>query len=239
MSNAVVLEKALAASAGAADAGRAARPRFAWPALAPLLLADAVFLALHLLHKGGVVFADPAFNVTVEGGYAEKFQYLKEAGIAIVLGLLAWRYRSGTFAMWATVFAYITLDDSLSFHEHGGAWLADALQLVPNWGLRPIDMGELMLAASAGAVVLFMFVALVRRGRPSLRPVSRDVLLLLALLAVCGVGIDMLHVVAEERGIRGLGIVEDWGEMLAMSLIAASLAHHVRAFVAREPAPAA
>jgi hypothetical protein len=69
-------------------------------------------------------------------------------------------------------------------------------------------------------------VALIRRGRPGLRLMSRDVLLLLALLAVCGVGMDMLHVLAAERGIPGFGIVEDWGEMLAMSLIAASLAHH-------------
>lgn len=207
-------------------AGRIRWPRPAWHALLPLLLIDAVFLTLHVLHKLRVgPFLDASFSVTTESGHAEHFQYFKEFAIAAVLMGLAWRQRSAGHAAWALLFAYLMLDDSLSLHESAGAWLGEALQLAPAWGLRPIDLGELVLAALAGGPLLVLFAALMLRGRPSVRRLSRDLLLLLALLALCGVVLDMLHVVTLHK-VRGVGLAEDGGEMLMMSLILACVARH-------------
>lgn len=210
-------------------AGPVGWPRLAWPIAWLLLLGDAAFLLVHLLHKvGPVPFADPTFNVTHEGGLAERFQYAKEAFITGVLALQAVRWRSGTFTLWALLFGYLTLDDSLALHERGGAALAAALQLEPAWGLRSVDLGELAVAATVALAVMLMLAAIVRRGRASLRRVSSELSMLLVLLAVCGVGFDMLHVVAFSHGVPGMGIAEDGGEMAVMSLIAACVVQQAR-----------
>lgn len=197
-------------------------PRLAWPIAWALLLGDASFLLVHLVHKAGhVSLVDLDFNLTHEGGLAETFQYAKETFIAGVLALQAVRWRSGTYGLWALLFGYLALDDSLALHERGGAALAAALQLEPAWGLRRIDLGELMVAAIMALAVMLMLAAIARWGRASLHRASSEMLMLLALLAVCGVGFDMLHVEAISHGVPGMGIAEDGGEMAVMSLIAA------------------
>lgn len=215
-----------AASAAAWPVGR---PRLAWPIAWALLLGDAAFLLLHLMHKAGhVSLADLAFNLTHEGGLAEMFQYAKETFITGVLALQAVRWRSGTYGLWALLFGYLALDDSLALHERGGAALAAGLQLEPAWGLRSIDLGELMIAATVALAVMLMLVAIARWGRASLHRASSEMLMLLALFAVCGVGFDMLHVVAVGHGVPGMGIAEDGGEMAVMSLIAACVVQQAR-----------
>lgn len=204
-------------------------PGLAWPVAWLLLMGDAAFLLVHLLHKSNhVPFAAPAFNLTHEGGLAENFQYAKEAFITGVLALQALRWRSGTFTLWALLFGYLTLDDSLALHERGGAALAATLPLEPAWGLRSVDLGELIAAAAVALAAMLMLAAIVRWGRANLRRVSWDLSMLLALLAVCGVGFDMLHVVAVGHGVPGMGIAEDGGEMAVMSLIAACVVQQAR-----------
>ena len=215
-----------AASPAASPAG--------WPRLAGsvawlLLLGDAVFVLVHLLHKAGhAALGDLSFNLTHEGGLAETFQYAKESFISGVLALQAVRSRSATFLLWALLFGYLALDDSLALHERGGAALAAALQLQAAWGLRAIDLGELMVAATVAFAVMLMLAVIVWRGRPSLRWVSAQLTMLLVLLAVCGVGFDMLHVVAVSHGMPGMGIAEDGGEMAVMSLIVACVVQQGR-----------
>lgn len=215
--------------AGRAAAWRRLCPRFAGRVLVALVLVDAVFVFLHVLHRLKVgPFADLSFDLTRDGGHPEVFQYLKALTIAAVLAALAWRHRSATFGVWALVFLYLALDDALSIHERGGARLAGALALSPAWGLRAIDLGELIVLAATACAVALAVAALMLRGRAGLRRVSRDLLVLLALLAAFGVGVDALHAIAMGHGWLGLGMVEDGGEMLVMSLIVAHVLWRAR-----------
>ena len=224
-----ILQPLLPGHAASPAAWPTGGPRLAWSVAWLLLLGDAAFLLVHLLHKAGhAALGDLAFNLTHEGGLAETFQYAKESFIAGVLALQAVRWRSATFLLWALLFGYLALDDSLALHEQGGAALAAALQLRPAWGLRAIDLGELVVAAAVAFAVMLMLAAIVWRGRASLRRVSAQLSMLIVLLAVCGVGFDMLHVVAFSHGIPGMGIAEDGGEMAVMSLIVACVVQQGR-----------
>lgn len=190
--------------------------------LGALLIADLLFLLVHALHKLAVpAFGDVSFNVIHEGGYGERFQYLKEASIAVMLGILASRHRSLLFAAWAFLFAYLLLDDSISVHERLGSWLAGVLGLQADLGLRAVDFGELLISAVVAGGFVLLIGTLALRGTARMRRLCLDYLQLLALLVFFGVFVDMLHVMAEGYGVPGLGTLEDWGEMLVMSLITA------------------
>lgn len=197
-------------------------PRGPGLVLGALLIADLLFVLMHALHKLAVsAFGDPSFNVTLEGGYGERFQYLKEALITAMLGILASRHRSVLFAAWAFLFAYLLLDDSVSVHERLGAWLAAVLGLQPALGLRAIDFGELLISGTVAGGFALLIGTLAVRSDARMRRLCLDYLQLLALLVFFGVFVDMLHVVAGGYGLPGLGTLEDGGEMLAMSLITA------------------
>ncbi len=96
------------------------------------------------------------------------------------------------------------------FNLHGG------------WALRPTDYGELLVIAGV-AGVLFLLVALAhRRADAPARADSRRLLLLLLLLGVFGVAFDLIHSMAGAGTPAALAaLVEDGGEMVMMSLIAA------------------
>lgn len=190
--------------------------------LAGLLIADLLFVLMHVLHKQALpAFADISFMVTLEGGYGERFQYLKEVSIAVMLGFLASRHRSALFAAWALVFFYLLLDDSLSVHERLGSWLAGVLGFQAALGLRAVDFGELLVSGVVAGGFVLLIATLALRSTARMRRLCVDYLQLLALLVFFGVVVDMLHVIGKDYGLRGLGLLEDGGEMLAMSLITA------------------
>ncbi len=185
-----------------------------------LLAVDAVFFGLHLFHRFGIdAFLAPQFNLTSEIGYAESFQHLKELGIAASLLVLAVRVRSNSAALWGLFFAYLMLDDSIEVHESMGLWLSQEMALSARWGLRAVDFGELVWSGFVAAVFALLLFAAWRQADPASRRLVRHLLALFAALAFFGVVVDMLHSVANAHQIAGLGVVEDGGEMLVMSII--------------------
>lgn len=87
---------------------------FAQTSLVVLLAVDAVFVALHLSRRLNLpAFLDVQYELTREGSYAESFQYAKELCIGLMLAALACRHRSATYGVWALVFGFLLLDDSL------------------------------------------------------------------------------------------------------------------------------
>ena len=112
-----------------------------------------------------------------------------------------------------------------------GERLVQALDIVPRFGLRAIDIGELVFSASVGLVVALAIAVLLLRARPGLRHASRNLFLLLVGLALFGVVFDLLHSMAVGRGISGFGVPGDGSEMVVMSLIFA----YVHALVPRLP----
>ena len=185
------------------------------PALLTLFLcADAALLGVHVINR--LWLFNPMLDIGIDGGYGEMFQYLKEYWIALVCAGLWWRRREGIYASWSLLFFYLLADDALSVHERMGAALAGQLQYLPVLGLRSIDLGEMTFAAVAGVTFLGLIAVFYFRASQVARAASHDLLLLFAVLVFFGVGVDMVHVLLP--GV-GLTMVEDGGELVAMTLI--------------------
>lgn len=212
-------------------AGRRARTL-----LAALLAVDALLIALHVMQRLGWLH-DAAFRLQQDGGVAEWWQYGQTASVAALL-LALWRMRGpALYAAWAALFVYIVTDDALELHEQVGEWLAHAAALPPVGGLRPQDLGELMVLGCAGIVLVGgCLVAHWRCPDRVARGHSRVLLGLLGLLVVCGVFADMGQFAMAAAGLplHGMTILEDGGEIVAVSL---TLAVAARWFLATRATP--
>ena len=191
--------------------------------LSVLLVCDLGFIALHVTARTADV-VNGMHRLDVEGSYAEQFQYAKEFVAAIGLATLAWRTRVLVYAAWSALFVYLLLDDWQSIHERGGTLLADIIGLQAVLGLRPQDLGELAVSVAAGGIVLGA-IALAHGAAPEIhRTVSARLLGLLLMLVLFGIGVDMLHSALDHLPVKGFTVLEDGGEMIAMSLILAYIA---------------
>jgi hypothetical protein len=188
-----------------------------------LVAADAAFVALHLSNRF-LPSRNPLFSLSTDGGYAELFQYLKEGWVAAVLFVVCWRIRQGLYAAWALLFAYLLSDDALTIHERAGQAIATRWGYAPAFGLRAQDFGELTVIAFAGSICVLVTGYLYMRGNETARSVARDLVLLVGLLAFFGVFFDMVHNAIDDQRVRGMIVVEDSGEMIAMSLIVSYVA---------------
>jgi hypothetical protein len=186
-----------------------------------LLCGDLAFIVLHTVNGATPLLEMPLLSLERDRGYPEMFQYAKYLWIISVLILVGFRHDSLRYLPWASVFAYFLLDDALQVHERVGQSITADLAVVPMLGLRLRDYGELAVSALAGIVLSVPLVAAYGKGSEQFRRVSRELALLILVLIFFGVVVDMLHV-ALGRGWAlsfVLGIVEDGGEMLSVSVI--------------------
>jgi hypothetical protein len=193
-----------------------------------LLGADLVFLGLHV-HASLQAAPDPLFLLDTDGGHAERFQYAKEAGTVILLGLVCLRTRQIVFGVWTVLFAYLLCDDALRIHEELGEAIARTWHYVPAWGLNRQALGELTLAGLVGVALLAPLAFFDRRAEPDSARASRDLALLLGVLVFFGVLVDALHSMRDGFPVRGLTILEEWGEMVTMSAIVCYVLHLIAA----------
>ncbi|MDY6948808.1 MAG: hypothetical protein SXG53_24195, partial [Pseudomonadota bacterium] len=143
---------------------------------------------------------------------------------ALCMLALFHRTRAVLYLGWAVVFAFLLLDDAFQFHENFGHWLGSQYSLPVAFGLRSEDIGELLFASLIGGATVLLIGFGYWRGDADARIVARDIALLVIVLAALGVGVDMLHVITYFKApLLGqvLLIVEDGGEMLVVSAIAA------------------
>lgn len=187
--------------------------------LALLLALDALLIAADVLRHGGVL-SDPRFAITRERSFGEMIQYAKFAILVVVL-LTAPR-RSGGSVAWAVLFVALLVDDSLAVHERLGLRLADRLGLPAVGPLLPRDLGELVVFAGAAVVWLVPLATVLWRGDQASRALTIALLPPLALLAVFGAGGDLVHSLARGQSFRYVaGLVEDGGELVAVSVLVA------------------
>ena len=187
-----------------------------------LLAGDLVFVILHFLPVFGML-NDPQFSLETDGGHPERYQYLKTFTIMVLLLLLMIKTRVGGFGLWALVFLYLLLDDSLSLHESLGELVANGMAFSPAIGLRAQDFGELAVSVGVGLIFLLPVAVFYWRGTQAFKDVSKYLVALLAALAFFGILIDMVHV-AVNMGWKVafvLGTIEDGGEMVVMSITTA------------------
>ncbi|MEQ8205519.1 MAG: hypothetical protein RIA65_05030 [Woeseia sp.] len=187
-----------------------------------LVAIDFVFFFLHFLPLFGVL-NNPLFSLEEDGGYPERYQYLKTLSIVVLLLLVSAKVKVVGYSVWAVLFLYLLLDDALSIHESLGLHVATRLEFSPAFGLRARDFGELVVTATAATLLLAPLAVFYLRGSNAFRAVSKCLFVLLVALAFFGIFVDMLHV-AIQQGWKVsflLGALEDGGEMLVMSVMAA------------------
>lgn len=185
--------------------------------------ADAVLIGAHLLHTYSGLFADPTYSIAQERGFGETFQYLKEGWIVLMLGIIGATVRNRMFLAWGCVFGILLIDDLFILRERLGVGLAEASRLDPLLGLRPQDLGEVVVVGVLGLVVVAAIVIGYVRNSPAAQSFARTLGLLLVGLFAFGVVLDAVHVLVLSDPIWDgiLGTVEEGGEMVIMSLVVA------------------
>ena len=208
-----------------------ARPSLCRPVFSPtgchllalLILTDAGFAVLHIFRTVGYLQLDE-FLVSTERGYAEIFQYVKELWCSLILLLIAFKERSWLALMWALLFGYFFLDDSIGIHEQTDTWFGDVISFPSVAGVAPADVWQV---ATSLLVAFFFFVLIYFSYRASshtrMRSRSPQLLTWVVLLAFFGVGVDAFHSLFRGRsGLdEALGLLEDAGEMVSMSVLLA------------------
>jgi len=118
------------------------------------------------------------------------------------------------------VFAYFLCDDSLRIHELFGRYIAESFNFSPILNFRLQDLGELVASAIAGMFLLVILAWSYLQGSPTFRKISIDMLIFVIALAFFGVFVDIAkHAFEVDRIVSfGLGIVEDGGEIVVVSL---------------------
>jgi hypothetical protein len=201
--------------------------------LAVLLLVDAALILLHVLHElrdmevigGRAWLASQLLLLSEDRGYGEIWGYAK--ALAATAGLLAlcWRSRAPVFGALGFTFAVIVLDDSLMIHEVFGHRLATALAFEPSFGLEAQDLGELMVWAMLGVVVVAALAVGFWRSNRRARATAAIYFGFFAALVFFAVGVDMLHIALSDAfpGAHRLWpLAEEGGELVTLSLICAA-----------------
>jgi hypothetical protein len=190
--------------------------------LGGLLLVDIVFIAISSVQDAQGL-PHGRWHVSYDNGLAERWQYVKWGLLALTFGVMAVRTASAVLMGWAALFLYLLLDDRLQIHEIVGQRLADAFGFPAAFGLRPQDFGELLVTGVAASVLLGVIaVAYLSTRSEDLRAVTHGLIALLLLLAVFGVGVDMLDIALPWERVRTiLTVVEDGGEMIVASMMVA------------------
>lgn len=194
-----------------------------------LLGTDLLLASFHLGHHFTGRFNHVDWNLTRERSAGEYFQYLKYIWCCWMFLLVFSRRRQALDLAWAGLMAYLLLDDYKSFHEKGGGLLTRALGFQPRFGLRGHDFGEATYVLIVGSVVML---ALVLAYRASDRFARADFAVLIALmfgLLLAGVGVDSLHILVLSDPVLEpvVGLLEDGGEMIVMSLITIYCIHMI------------
>lgn len=186
------------------------------------LLADLAFVTIHLFHNLTPYFANSMFNIELDNGYAERYQYLKYLGIIFVIGSLCIKRKTLLFLPWALLFTYFLADDAWQMHERLGGWIAEGIAFRPPFRLRKLDLGELVVTMTAGLILLPSFLAAYYFGPRPVRLIFHNLFLLLTLLLAFAVVTDMVHAafIGSPRIELYLGVIEDGGELIAVSLFA-------------------
>ena len=184
-----------------------------------VLMGDLAFIGLHVLLAWDSS-SNSLFALGRDRGYAEFYQYVKFFWIIILLLIVAIRAKSVGYIAWILVFSYLLLDDALRIHELVGDRIGAGLGLRPYLGFRPKDQGQLIFAAIVAGLILSVLAFFYVRGSSNFRLITERLLLLVVAFALFSVVVDAMHTVTSP-GTLGvlLGIAEDGGEMLIVSLI--------------------
>lgn len=196
-------------------------PRWSIFLLVLLIVADLAFFGLEILYSLGLG-SDYKFSLGAERGYAEVFQYIKFFWIVLILVWFALKLYQPVYSVGALLFFYFLLDDSLEIHETIGEYIVEWYGVVPAFGLREQDFGELAVYALVAIIFLLAGWLAYRHSDAFARRVGLYLLLGVFMLAMFGAGADMLHSLLANQypwTDTPLVILEDGGELIVLSII--------------------
>ena len=81
------------------------------------------------------------WHISFDGGFPEKFQYLKWTILTVLLIGLFYQRRALIHLAWAALFGYLLIDDSMMLHERGGMKIAKLLGLQPAFRIESRQSG--------------------------------------------------------------------------------------------------
>lgn len=192
-----------------------------------LITLDLVFIVIHYINALTPLLNSDKFSIGIDNGYAEIFQYMKFASVIMFLFLIIKKTGTKSYLAWILIFAYMLVDDSVRIHDRFGSYIAMNLDFSPPFGLRLLDIGELVVSAIAGLILVPVIVFSYIKGTTLFKKNSENLIVLLCLMVFFGIGMDMIHMMIIDkvpdnllRGVNSiLGLLEDGGEMIAASLI--------------------
>lgn len=165
--------------------------------------------------------ANDALRLDRDRSVGEFFNYLQALVTVALLGRAFVTSRQGVYLAWALVFWFILLDDAMLVHERVGRALADGLDFPALAGLRPQDVGELLVWGVAAALSLPLLVWGFRSSTREAAGYGAVLTLIFGALVFFALGMDMVHILAghwSRLADAAIAIVEDGGEMLALAL---------------------
>ena len=195
-----------------------------------LLVTDLLFILLYIfcwlpsssyvsIVLSKVVLHQELLWITEDQSYAEIFQYIKELWLAIILGFGYWQCQKILFLAWALLFGYLLLDDSLGIHELAGSNLSEIFQFPDIFGLRGVDLGEILFSITVGIFFLIFIGWAYSRSDSIARKQGKFLTFFLLALAVTGILFDTIHVaIYDDRYLNLIfAVLEDGGEQIIMS----------------------
>ncbi len=183
-----------------------------------LIFIDLLFIIAHILSKTIFGMKESLFNISVDRGYAEFFQYSKFLFIIILLVYLTRSTKCLKYISWICLFTYFLIDDAFQIHETIGRYFTKGLNFNPPLNLRLQDLGELVVYTIVGILLFTIIIPTYKTNNKSFKRISKDLLLLTFVLAFFGLFVDILAS-AFDGIVKGLGMLEDGGEMFTISII--------------------
>lgn len=187
-----------------------------------LLSVDFIYIILHFIHQRTIpVLRSVLFDLQEDGGYAEVFQYIKYVWIILLFMYILKSTKCFNYISWILLYMYFLCDDVFKLHVVLGESVSKSFHFIAPFNLRLQDIGELVISIAAGFVLAPVLVFAFLRGSQMFKKIFMDIFLLTVAFVFFGVFMDMadsaikLGWVAEQ----GLGIIEDGGEMITLSLI--------------------
>ena len=201
-----------------------------------LISIDLLLICIHVLvlRSDREGFLDSIWCLEQDGGVGEIFQYAKELWVVLIFILLTVKQFHLNYLTWAVLFAYLLVDDAFQLHETVGTLVASASTTETIAGLRAEDADELIVYAVFGILAIPLITITLSRCNGEMRTICLRFIFIMALVFCTAVIADVLHAriidvsialglpsVLDNLLYYGLGVVEDGGEPLVVSLASA------------------
>lgn len=190
-----------------------------------LLSTTAALVVLDIFHSliPISIFASPFFSLKADRGLSEIFLYSQYYLIALLFVLLAFQRKTPMMGFWSLVFIYFLLDDSLRFHEKGGALIGTYIDFGPlaYGSLGNVAPAEALFYLLVGGLIVVLAAGAFRLGSGEFKKVSKPLVVLLACFAFFAVGVDVIHHGITHPFFSAIAdIIEEGGEIVTICLIA-------------------